>query len=198
MSPGTPSTEVALPEIPIQRGGLIRDCTPADAAPISAIYNHYVEETTITLEEALVAADEMAQRIANVTGGFPWLVWEQDGKLLGYAYATQWKARSGYRHSTETTIYLDPQATGKGIGTALYQSLLHKLRSLGAHSAVGGIAVPNRASVALHEKLGFVKIGQFREIGLKFGQWIDVGYWELILAKSNSTHGIPSPRAQGL
>lgn len=157
---------------------MLRDCSTCDAAPICGIYNYYVEHTTVTFEETPLAADEMARRIAEVTSRFPWLVWERDGTLLGYAYATLWKTRSAYRHSVETTIYLDPAATGKGIGTRLYQSLLDRLRPLDIRCAVGGIALPNAASVALHEKLGFASIGQFREIGLKFGRWIDVGYWE--------------------
>ena len=160
---------------------MLRDCNSDDAVPVCAIYNHYVEQTPVTFEEAAVSADEMAKRIGEVTARFPWLVCERGGTVLGYSYATLWKARAAYRHSVETTIYLHPDATGKGIGTLLYRSLLDRLRPLGIHRAVGGIALPNPASVALHEKVGFRKIGQFHEIGLKFGRWIDVGYWELSL-----------------
>jgi L-amino acid N-acyltransferase YncA len=160
---------------------MLRDCTASDAEAICAIYNRYVEQTVITFEEALVPDSEMARRITEVTDRFPWLVWEQDGRILGYAYAASWKARSAYRHSVETTVYLNSDATGRGIGTSLYKALLDRLRSLDIRCAVGGIALPNTASIALHEKLGFVKIGQFHEIGLKFGQWVDVGYWELLL-----------------
>lgn len=135
-----------------------------------------------------MSAKDMARRMAEITGRFPWLVWERDGVIVGYAYAMSWKTRSAYRHSVETTIYLSPNATGEGIGTALYQSLLERLRPLSIHRAVGIIALPNAASVALHEKLGFVKAGHLHEIGLKFGQWIDVGYWELSLSQSVPTH----------
>lgn len=166
--------------------GRLRDCTVDDAAPISAIYNHYVLETSVTFEETAVSASEMAQRMAGVTAQFPWLVWERHGTVLGYAYAMSWKARSAYRHSVETTIYLSPDATGEGIGTALYQSLCARLRPLNIHCAIGVIALPNPASVALHEKLGFTKAGHFHEIGLKFGHWIDVGYWELGLPQAGS------------
>lgn len=160
---------------------MLRDCTKQDAGPLCAIYNHYVEQTAITFEEVPVYADEMARRIAEVTSRLPWLVWEQEGTVVGYAYAAPWKPRSAYRHSVETTIYLDSDAQGRGIGSLLYRSLVARLRSLDVHCAVGGIALPNPASVALHEKLGFRNIGQFREIGRKFGRWIDVGYWELRL-----------------
>lgn len=165
--------------------GLVRDVTTHDAARICAIYNHYVAQTAVTFEEQPVSAEEMVRRIAEVTGGFPWLVWERDGAVLGYAYATSWKARSAYRHSVETTVYLSPNALGAGIGTALYQSLFDRLRALDIHCALGVIALPNPASVALHEKLGFTKAGHFHEIGLKFGQWIDVGYWELRLPQAS-------------
>ncbi len=181
MSRRSHATEEAASGSPGRGAGLTRDCTPGDATQVCAIYNHYVERTAVTFEEAAVSADEMSRRIVEVTDRFPWLVWEQDGAVLGYAYAASWKSRSAYRHSVETTIYLRPDATGKGIGTRLYRNLLERLRPLGVHCAVGGIALPNPASVALHERLGFVKIGQFHEIGRKFGRWLDVGYWEIRL-----------------
>jgi L-amino acid N-acyltransferase YncA len=160
---------------------MIRACTAADAAALCAIYNHYVLETVITFEETPVATTEMAQRIADVTARFPWLVAEEGGTVVGYAYATPWKARSAYRFSVESTVYVAPGQMGRGVGTALYRELSDALRTLGVHCVVGGIALPNAASIALHEKLGFRKIGQFVEIGRKFDRWVDVGYWELIL-----------------
>ena len=162
--------------------GLHRDCVPRDAAPICAIYNPYVAQTTVTFEEVAVSTRQMKRRIAEVTRRFPWIVCEHNGAVLGYAYATAWKSRSAYRHSVETTIYLDRNVTGKGIGTELYRTLLARLREHDVHCVVGGIALPNAASVALHEKLGFVQVAQFRQIGLKFGQWIDVGYWQRTLS----------------
>jgi phosphinothricin acetyltransferase len=160
---------------------MIRACVAADAAAIATIYNHYVLETVITFEEAPVPTAEMAQRIAEVTARFPWLVAEEDDAIVGYAYAAPWKARSAYRFAVESTVYLAPGHRGRGVGTALYRGLIDALRKLDVHCAVGGIALPNVASVALHEKLGFKKIGQFVEIGRKFDRWVDVGYWELIL-----------------
>jgi L-amino acid N-acyltransferase YncA len=160
---------------------MLRSCTVDDAAGICAIYNHYVLETVVTFEESVVAPTEMAQRILDVTSHWPWLVWERDGEILGYAYASRWKARSAYKSSVESTIYLAPAATGQGIGTKLYVALIAELRGRGLHCVVGGAALPNPASVALHEKLGFMKVAQFREIGFKHGRWIDVAYWELIL-----------------
>lgn len=159
---------------------MIRSCRAADAAAICAIYNPYVRDSVITFEETPVSVAEMARRIDEVTAGLPWLVAEE-GAIVGYAYATPWKARSAYRFSVETTVYVAPDHQRSGTGTALYRELLDKLHRVGVHSAVGGIALPNPVSVALHEKLGFKKIAQFVEIGRKFDRWIDVGYWQLIL-----------------
>ena len=159
----------------------IRACTSADAAAICDIYNRYVRETVITFEESPVATAEMAQRIGDVTAHLPWLVAEEQSAILGYAYATPWKARSAYRFSVETTVYVAPGHMRRGLGAALYRQLIDELRQRGVHAAVGGIALPNAASIALHEKLGFTKIGQFVEIGRKLDRWVDVGYWELIL-----------------
>jgi phosphinothricin acetyltransferase len=160
---------------------MIRSCQPADAAQICANYNHFVRETVVTFEEVPVAEREMAQRIAEVSERFPWFVWEEHGSIAGYAYATPWRARSAYRFSVESTVYLSPPFAGRGIGTKLYQALIADLRDRGVHCAVGGIALPNPASIALHEKVGFSKVGQLREVGWKLGRWVDVGYWELLL-----------------
>lgn len=159
----------------------IRACTTADAAAICEIYNHYVRHTVVTFEEVPVAVGEMAQRILDVTARFPWLVAEENGMLVGYAYAMPWKLRSAYRFSVESTVYVARDCIGRGLGTALYRDLIAGLRTLDVHCAVGGIALPNPASIALHEKAGFKKIGQFVEIGRKLDRWVDVGYWELIL-----------------
>lgn len=160
----------------------IRPASPPDAAPISAIYNHYVTSTVVTFEEAPVSAENMAERIGQITtAGFPWLVVDQGDKVRGYSYATKWHERAAYRHSVETTVYLDPEFVGEGLGTMLYGALIQQLRQQGFHSAIGGIALPNDTSVALHEKLGFQKAAHYREVGFKFGRWIDVAYWDLIL-----------------
>jgi L-amino acid N-acyltransferase YncA len=161
---------------------VIRQAVATDAEAVSRIYNHYILNTAITFEEQPVLPSEMAERIAEVTSAsLPWLVAEQDGSILGYAGASKWKGRSAYRFSVETTIYLAPDCFGRGIGTSLYQLLLKQLRNQGLHVAIGGIALPNAASLALHEKLGFHKVAQFAEVGFKFGKWIDVGYWQLTL-----------------
>lgn len=159
---------------------MIRPAAAVDAPSICEIYNHHVRETVVTFEEQPVADDEMARRIAETTATYPWLVSEIDGSIAGYSYASSWKRRSAYRYAAESTIYMAPQFAGRGLGSELYRALIAAMRSRGLHCAVGGISLPNPASIALHEKLGFKPIGHFREVGWKFGSWVDVGYWELV------------------
>ena len=157
----------------------IRSAATADADAIARIYRHYVCNTSISFEEQPVNPVEMAERINEViSSSLPWLVAERPGRLLGYAYATKWKGRCAYRHSVESSVYLDPDCVGQGIGTRLYQELLQMLRERSIHVVIGGIGLPNPASVALHERLGFTKVAHFKEVGYKFGCWIDVGYWQ--------------------
>jgi L-amino acid N-acyltransferase YncA len=160
---------------------MIRYANTDDAAEICKIYNHYVLDTTITFEEEPVSTDEMAQRIAETLQSLPWLVWERDESLQGFCYASKWKGRCAYRHSVESTVYVRPDSIGRRIGSQLYRALLDELRQRKFHTVIGGIALPNDASVALHEKLEFEKVAQFREVGNKFDRWTDVGYWQLLL-----------------
>ncbi len=161
---------------------VIRPACEADVAAIAEIYNYYVRETVVTFEETEVPPSEVQERMADVANAsLPWLVALAGGELVGYAYATRWKGRSAYRFSVETTVYLKANFIGRGIGAQLYMSLLTHLREASLHTAIGGIALPNPASEALHQKLGFRKVAQFAEVGFKFGRWIDVGYWQLTL-----------------
>jgi phosphinothricin acetyltransferase len=160
---------------------MIRQVFEADAAAICGIYNEYILTTRISFEESAVSIDEMAHRIRGVTQQFPWLVYEEEGKIAGYIYASQWRERSAYRYSVELGIYLASEQTGKGIGSLLMTELLRELKATPIHSVIGGIALPNPASIALCEKFGFQKVAHFREVGYKLGSWVDVGYWELIL-----------------
>ena len=158
---------------------MIRTATPGDAAAVCDLYNPFVEETTITFEEQAVGVDEMRGRIEDVLAGLPWLVYEQEGAVVGYAYGSRWRTRSAYRFSAESTIYVRPDCHGRGIGRRLYGELIEQLRGCGIHRVIGGIALPNDASMALHESLGFKHVARFEEVGYKFGRWIDVGYWQL-------------------
>lgn len=161
---------------------MIRPAAAGDAAAIARIYNHYVASTIITFEEQAVSIEEMTGRILEIgAASLPWLVAEQEGRTVGYAYASKWKGRCAYRFSAESTIYLDPDFMGLGYGTKLYERLFAMLRERGMHAVIGGVALPNPASVALHEKLGMKKVAHFSEVGYKFGKWIDVGYWQATL-----------------
>lgn len=161
---------------------VIRAATTGDAEAIARIYNHYVAGTIITFEEQAVSIEEMAGRILEIgSASLPWLVAERDGRIVGYAYASKWKGRCAYRFSAECTVYLDPDLVGMGYGTELYQRLFAALRVRGMHAVIGGVALPNPASVALHEKMGMRKVAHFREVGYKFDRWIDVGYWQATL-----------------
>jgi L-amino acid N-acyltransferase YncA len=160
---------------------MIRTAILADAPAIVAIYNPYVATTTISFEEAPVSVEEMEQRIRTVTATLPWYVYEISGQIVGYAYATPWRARSAYRHSVETTVYVALDQSKQGIGSQLYRTLLDDLRARNIHAILGHIALPNPASVTLHERFGFEKVAHIKQVGRKFDQWIDVGYWELLL-----------------
>jgi L-amino acid N-acyltransferase YncA len=161
---------------------ILRPALPADAAAIATIYNHYILTTTISFEEGAVDAAEIARRTEAVqTASLPYLVAEEAGVVTGYAYATPWRARRAYRSSVETSVYVQDGRRARGTGTALYRAVLVQLTRDGYHLVIAGIAPPNNASVALHEKLGFEKVAHFREVGCKFGQWVDVAYWQLIL-----------------
>lgn len=162
---------------------MIRTATEQDAEAISRIYNHYIANTVITFEEELLSSDDIANRIkATLAAGLPWLIAEENNVVLGYAYANPWKNRSAYQFSVETSVYLDPNASRKGWGSQLYQALFAQLKHTKIRTVIGGITLPNPASVALHEKLGMHKSAHFSDVGYKFNQWIDVGYWQKSLA----------------
>jgi phosphinothricin acetyltransferase len=162
---------------------MIRSTVPEDAQSIVDIYNYYILNSHATFEITTIDSEEMAKRIKKVQEDFnlPWLVMEVENQIVGYAYATQWKARVAYSKTTETSIYLHKDEGGKGYGKPLYYELMNQLKALGYHAIIGGMSLPNEASRALHEKLGFKKIAEFKEVGFKFDRWIDVGYWELLL-----------------
>jgi phosphinothricin acetyltransferase len=158
---------------------MIRSATTQDVAALCAIYNHYIVHTIVSFEEEPVTETEFGARIAKIQGGgLPYLVAEENGALIGYAYASRWKERSAYRFCVEVSVYLAHTQTGKGCGTRLYEALFAELRKTQIRVVIGGIALPNPASVALHEKLGMKKVSHYPQVGYKFGQWIDVGYWQ--------------------
>ena len=171
----------------------VRPCQPGDYPAIRDIHNFYIEHTVVNFEEAPLALDEIEARVISCTGSYPWLVGVEDNAVIGYAYANRWQTRSAYRLSVETTIYLAPGSGGRGYGGILYANLLDCLRQQGLHTAVAGIALPNAASVALHERSGFSKVAHFAEVGWKLGRWVDVGYWQIRLAPGDDNDGRVGP-----
>ena len=162
--------------------GRVRDAVAEDAGRLAEIYNHYVVHTIVTFGSEPVTAAAMAADIEAADDRRPLLVWEDPGgAVAGFAMAGSWQARCAFANTVETTVYLDPERVGGGRGTRLYAALLDRLRAAGLRTALGGIALPNPASVALHEKLGFRKVAHLERVGDKLGREIDVGYWQLIL-----------------
>jgi L-amino acid N-acyltransferase YncA len=173
---------------------LIRLAREYDSAGVADVYRPYVEDSPISFEEQAPHAAEIARRIAGDGRGlFPWLVADEDGRLLGYANSSPFRARPAYRWAVETGIYLAADAHGRGIGRKLLSALLDLLTAQGFTTAVAGIALPNAASVALHEKLGFVLTGTYDRTGFKRGEWIDVGHWQRDLAPRTPQPPQPLP-----
>jgi phosphinothricin acetyltransferase len=161
----------------------IRPADPdRDAAACAAIYAPSVESTPISFELTPPDATEFAHRIEKYAATHQFLVAEEDGEVVGYAYACRWRERPAYDWAVEVSVYVAGAHAGRGVGRALYGELLDRLRAQGFHVAVAGITLPNPASIALHERMGFAPIGALREVGWKLGGWHDVGYWQLLLA----------------
>lgn len=168
----------------------MHDALSADGAALATIYNQYIRDTVITFEIDEVSGRDMAARVAKIRkAGLPWLVAKDNDTVLGYAYAGSFRERAAYDHTLETSIYLDPDTRARGVGTALFAELLARLGDLTTddsihapvHALLGVIALPNDASVALHERFGMRHVGTTKQVGWKFDRWIDVGYWQLEL-----------------
>lgn len=160
---------------------MIRPVRPEDAAAIAAIYNDYVQHTTISFETEPLTPREMRGRIEQYAAHYPYLVEDQGGVICGFCYAHPWKDRAAYRHTWETTVYLHPQYRGKGIGSALMQELITRCREAGCHVLIACITGDNTASCAFHRRLGFTQVSRFPEVGCKFGKWLDVADYQYML-----------------
>jgi phosphinothricin acetyltransferase len=158
----------------------VRLATEADAAAIAATYRPYVENSRVSFETEAPDAAQMAWRMES--GLHPWLVAEDDRRLLGYASSSPYHRRPAYRWTVETSIYLAPEAQGRGLGRLLLSSLIDLLTRRGYVTAIAAVALPNASSIALHQGLGFERAGTYRGIGFKLGQWIDVSLWQRDLA----------------
>ena len=161
----------------------IRLATPADAPGIHAIYEPVVRDTAISFELEVPDVEAMATRIAATLEMHPWLVWEEGGRIAGYVYGSRHRERAAYQWSAEVTAYVHPDFHRRGIGGALYRVLIALLRAQGFCNAYAGITLPNAASVALHESMGFTPLAVYRGVGYKLGRWHDVGLWQQRLAE---------------
>jgi phosphinothricin acetyltransferase len=157
---------------------VIRVAEPRDAVAVAEIYAPYVMETAISFESEPPSANEMSARMKRTLERYPWLVHEEDGRVLGYAYASELRTRAAYRWSVEASVYVRESAQGKSIGRGLYLELFRLLVSQGFVTVFGGITLPNDKSVRFHEALGFTHVGSFPKVGFKFGVWHDVGFWQ--------------------
>ena len=159
----------------------IRMGLPADAEQIAAIYAPFCLQTAVSFEEIAPSPAEMAQRIRDITERYPWLVLDDAGRIAGYVYASQHRSRAAYRWSVDVTAYVAPEFRRRGVGRALYTALFQLLTLQGYFRAYAGVALPNPASISLHESLGFPTVGTYRRVGYKLGAWHDVRWLELAL-----------------
>jgi phosphinothricin acetyltransferase len=165
------------------RQGLVRIrlAGPEDADPVQRVYAPYVTDSVVSFELVPPTTTEMARRMAATLPRYPWLVVEGDDRVLGFAYAHPFAGRAAYAWSVETSIYLEEAARGRGVGTRLYQALLGLLALQGYRQAFAGVTLPNPASVALHERMGYERTATYSDVGWKFGAWHDVGFWQRAL-----------------
>ena len=159
-------------------GWLVRDATVEDAAACARIYAPYVRNTAVSLEVEPPTAAEMAGRIEAALARHAWLVLEDDGRVVGYAYGSTFNARAAYVWSTSVSVYTEPGRRRTGAGRALYTALLDRLAARGYRTALAGVALPNEASVGLHTAMGFEPVGTYRRVGWKLGRWHDVTWFQ--------------------
>ncbi|HWF24648.1 MAG TPA: arsinothricin resistance N-acetyltransferase ArsN1 family B [Solirubrobacteraceae bacterium] len=164
-----------------------------DGAACAGVYAPYVRDTVISLEETPPDAAEMTARIERIERTHPFLVAEDEGRVVGFAYGSIHRERAAYRWATDVSVYIDAGSHRRGIGRALYETLFALLRAQNLLIASAGITLPNDASVAIHEAFGFVPVGVYRNIGFKFGAWRDVGWWQLELSPQRDGEPPPEP-----
>ncbi|NMH86322.1 GNAT family N-acetyltransferase [Flavivirga algicola] len=158
---------------------MIRPLNLNDTKELLDIYNYYVLNSIATFDDEVLSLDTFKEKITRISTNYPFIVFEEDNKILGYAYGSKWRPKPAYKHTVESTVYVKHDVLGKQVGTKLYTELLSQLKKQNYHIVLGGLTLPNDASVRLHEKFGFEQVAHFKEVGLKFGKWLDVGFWQL-------------------
>lgn len=160
---------------------MIRQLHTTDIQVLLDIYNYYVLNTVVTFDIEPLSFSTFRDKINHINTSHPFLIYEDEGEVLGFAYASMFRPKPAYNFTLESTVYVKHTAHGKKIGTQLYKALIEKLRETEAHTVLGVLTMPNEASVKLHEKFGFKKVAHIEDAGLKFGEWQDVGIWQLKL-----------------
>jgi len=160
---------------------MIRTATKNDAQQLADIYNYYIRHTLVTFEEIELTVAQFAERIEKIAENYPFIVYEENNEILGFAYGNKWRERSAYRFALESSVYVKQGYFGKHIGTHLYEQLFKLLKEQGCKQVIGVITLPNETSVKMHERFGFHKAAHFKSVGIKFNTWCDVGFWQLSL-----------------
>lgn len=171
----------------------LRTATKADVGSMLEIYRPSIEESAISFELEVPSLAEFERRLSEILRKFPWIVCEIGGEIAGYAYAGTFRSRPAYEWTVESTVYVKQRFHGRGVGKALYTQLLKMLKAQGVVNVIGGITLPNAASVGLHEHFGFVKVANFKDCGFKMGKWWDVGFWELQLQRPDEPKPLQAP-----
>ncbi|MBL9032384.1 MAG: N-acetyltransferase [Phycisphaerae bacterium] len=169
----------------------IRPTIERDMEAMTALTNTFIVSTAVHFAFEPLEPGEMARMWLDGRDRYPWLTAEIDGRFAGYAKAGPWRTRAAYQWTAEAGIYVEESSRGRGVGKALYAEIIDDLRRRGFHSVIGGVTLPNEASVRLHESLGFEFVGRFREAGHKLGHWHDVGFWQRMLRDSAHTPSGP-------
>ena len=152
-----------------------------DTKELLAIYNFYVLNSTSTFDDVPLTFEEFSEKLTQISSNYPFIVFQEKDEILGYAYGSKFRPKPAYNKTVESTVYVKNGVHGKQIGTKLYTELLKLLKQENYHIVLGVLTLPNDASVKLHEKFGFTQVADLKQVGFKFGEWQDVGFWQLIL-----------------
>lgn len=160
---------------------MIRSLHINDAQALLHIYNYYVLNTTVTFDIEALSLKTFLDKLKHIYNDYPFIVYEEDNEILGYAYGSRFRPKPAYNYVVESTVYVKHTAHGKQIGTKLYTELLNQLKETNLHTVLGVLTIPNAASIKLHEKFGFKNVAHLKEVGFKFGEWQHIGIWQLKL-----------------
>ncbi|WP_136480603.1 GNAT family N-acetyltransferase [Cognatitamlana onchidii] len=160
---------------------MIRPFQITDAQELLDIYNYYVLNTTATFDIEPLTLETFSNKLTRINNAYPCIVYQLEGEIVGYAYGSRFRPKPAYDYVAESTVYVKHTVHGKQIGTKLYETLIRQLRKTELHTVLGVLTIPNAASIKLHEKFGFKKVAELKEVGLKFGEWQHVGIWQLKL-----------------